>query len=143
MNRKLLGDFAALLGGCLQSPIKWYNEKKEQEKERERKKGTKMCDPKACVIASISIRQFLQCSHCFGFRVEAVMASSAGLTLVTLLTLALSRASRELAHKSIVSDYTGYGLADAWAGFIWNRFPAEAYPLFLSPLIKAGRVQEG
>ena len=26
MNRKLLGDFAALLGG-LQSPIKWYSEK--------------------------------------------------------------------------------------------------------------------
>ena len=66
-----------------------------------------------------------------------------GLILVTLLTLAPSRASRELAHKSLVSDYTGYGLADAWAGFIWNRFPAEAYPLFLSPFIKAGRAQEG
>ena len=35
MSRKLLGDFAALLGG-LQSPIKWYHEKKEKE---EKKKG--------------------------------------------------------------------------------------------------------
>ena len=34
---KLLGDFAALLGG-LQSPIKWYNEKKEKEQEKEGKK---------------------------------------------------------------------------------------------------------
>ena len=30
MSRKLLGDFAALL----QSPVKWYNEKKSSQKER-------------------------------------------------------------------------------------------------------------
>ena len=37
MSKKLLGDFAALLGG-LQSPVRWYNEKKEKEREKERKK---------------------------------------------------------------------------------------------------------
>ena len=33
MNRKLLGDSAALLGG-LQSPVKWYNKKKGIKEER-------------------------------------------------------------------------------------------------------------
>ena len=40
MSKKLLGDFAALLGG-LQSPVRWYNEKKEKEREKERKKERK------------------------------------------------------------------------------------------------------
>ena len=35
VSRKLLGDFAAVLGG-LQSPIKWYNKKKEKERKKER-----------------------------------------------------------------------------------------------------------
>ena len=54
MNRKLLRDFAALLGG-LQSPIKWYNEKKEKEKEKERKKGTKKCRQESgcCVLSTL------------------------------------------------------------------------------------------
>ena len=43
MRRRLLRDFAALLGG-LQSPIKWYNEKKEKEREKEWKKGTNNLD---------------------------------------------------------------------------------------------------
>ena len=40
MSRKLLGDFAALLGG-LQSPTKWYNEKGEKEKKKKKKNGRK------------------------------------------------------------------------------------------------------
>ena len=36
MSRKLLGDFAALLGG-LRSPTKRYNKKKEKESDKERK----------------------------------------------------------------------------------------------------------
>ena len=35
MSRKLLGEYAALLGS-LQSPIKWYNKKKERERKKER-----------------------------------------------------------------------------------------------------------
>ena len=43
MSRRLLGDFAALLGDP-QSPINWYNEKKEKEREKEGKKETKNVD---------------------------------------------------------------------------------------------------
>nr|KAG5708452.1 hypothetical protein BaRGS_026179 [Batillaria attramentaria] len=56
--------------------------------------------------------------------------------------LTRARANRELAHKDLVKRYTGYGVADAWAGVIWNRFPAEIYPLFLTPYIEAERIHE-
>ena len=55
MSAKLLEDFAARFssssssffffgGGALQSAVKWYNEKKEKEREKEGQKGTETLD---------------------------------------------------------------------------------------------------
>ncbi|XP_076468923.1 venom serine carboxypeptidase-like [Babylonia areolata] len=40
------------------------------------------------------------------------------------------------------SNGTRPGVSHVWSRLIWNRFPEEFYPLFLSPLLEAGRIEE-
>ena len=65
MSRKLLRDFAALLGG-LQSPIvMWYNEKKEKEREKEGKKGTKHLRQESgcCILTTLLLPCLFLTTH--------------------------------------------------------------------------------
>ena len=68
MSRKLLRDFAALLGG-LQSPIKWYNKKKENEREKEGKKGTKNVRQES-VVASLFLTTHLSLDSAHNSRIQ-------------------------------------------------------------------------
>ena len=49
MSRKLLRDFAALLGG-LHSPIKWYNKKKEKERKKQKKRNKNYRQESGCCV---------------------------------------------------------------------------------------------
>ncbi|KAL8595213.1 hypothetical protein ACOMHN_043366 [Nucella lapillus] len=74
------------------------------------------------------------------------MSATVAILLMTwqsIVRILSVHANGENPPREVTEKSRGYGVADAWRhGLIWNRFPGEAYPLFVSPLLERGRIKE-
>ncbi|XP_076468861.1 venom serine carboxypeptidase-like [Babylonia areolata] len=74
--------------------------------------------------------------------IPVLLLTLPALTQVTCLPISDDESIGNDVTGSDVTQHAGYSVAHTWASFIWNRFPAEFFPLFVSPLLETGRIAE-